>query len=127
MQDFFKKYFIFALILFALGIFPVLKFLSPKSQIGVFLNFLVFGALVFISTVVLLGSISKNNTNFSTLLISSMVLKMIIAVVYFLFTYSFFLNQKLIFIGSFFLAYLLFTGFEIVFLVNHINKSQRKS
>jgi hypothetical protein len=127
LADFFKKYFLFALLLFAVGIYPVLHFLSPKSQIGVFLNFLVFGALVFISTVVLIGSIGKNNTNFNTLLISSMVLKMIIAVVYFFFTYNLFMNQLLIFVGSFFLAYILFTTFEIVFLVGHIKKTQKKS
>jgi hypothetical protein len=126
LKDFFKKYLLFAIILFAIGIFPVKKFLSPMSQDAVFLNFLIFGALIFISTVVLLDSISKNNTNFNTLLFSSMILKMIIAIIYFFLTYKLFMRQLMIFVGSFFLAYLLFTTFEIVFLVNHIKKVQRK-
>jgi hypothetical protein len=121
-SDFFKKYFLFCVVIFLLGAYPVYHYLSPRSQIGIFLNFLVFGALVFVSTVVIIGSISKNNTNFTTMLMASMALKLVFAVIYFLFTYKVFAGQMLIFVGSFFLAYLLFTIFEVLYLAWYIKK-----
>jgi hypothetical protein len=123
LADFFKKYFLFCLILFLIGIYPVLQ-LAPKSQIGIFLNFLVFGALTFVSTVVILGSVSKNNSNLSTMVIASMALKLIFALVYFLITFSVFNDRVLIFVGSFFFAYLLFMVFEVAYIAWYIKKNK---
>ena len=123
LADFFKKYFIFCLILFLIGIYPVLQ-LAPKSQVGIFLNFIVFGALTFVSTVVLLGSISKNNTNLSTMVMASMALKLLFALVYFLITFQVFNDRVLIFVGSFFFAYLVFIVFEVVYIAWYIKKSK---
>jgi hypothetical protein len=121
--DFIKKYFLFCLVLFLIGIYPVLQ-LAPKSQVGIFLNFIVFGALTFVSTVVLLGSISKNNTNLSTMVMASMALKLLFALVYFLITYQIFNDRVLIFVGSFFFAYLLFVVFEVVYIAWYIKKNR---
>lgn len=121
--DFIKKYFLFCLVLFLIGIYPVLQ-LAPKSQVGIFLNFIVFGVLTFVSTVVLLGSISKNNTNLSTMVMASMALKLIFAMVYFLITYRIFNDRVLIFVGSFFFAYLVFVVFEVVYIAWFIKKNK---
>jgi hypothetical protein len=121
LADFFKKYFLFCLILFLIGIYPVYH-LAPKSQIGIFLNFLVFGALTFVSTVILLGSISKNNTNLSTMVMASMALKLVFAMVFFLITFKVFNDRVLIFVGSFFFAYLVFMVFEVAYLAWYLKK-----
>jgi hypothetical protein len=121
--DFIKKYFLFCLVLFLIGIYPVMQ-LAPKSQVGIFLNFIVFGALTFVSTVVLLGSVSKNNTNLSTMVMASMALKLIFALVYFLITYQIFNDRVLIFVGSFFFAYLVFVVFEVVYIAWYIKKNK---
>ena len=121
LADFFKKYFLFCLVLFLIGIYPVLQ-LAPKSQVGIFLNFLVFGALTFVSTVILLGSISKNNTNLSTMVMASMALKLVFAMVFFLITFKVFNDRVLIFVGSFFFAYLVFMVFEVAYLAWYLKK-----
>jgi hypothetical protein len=121
LADFFKKYFLFCLVLFLIGIYPVLQ-LAPKSQVGIFLNFLVFGALTFVSTVILLGSISKNNTNLSTMVMASMGLKLVFAMVFFLITFKVFNDRVLIFVGSFFFAYLVFMVFEVAYLAWYLKK-----
>jgi hypothetical protein len=121
--DFIKKYFLFCLALFLIGIYPVLQ-LAPKSQVGIFLNFIVFGALTFVSTVVLIGSISNNNTNLSTMVMASMALKLIFAMIYFLITYQIFNDRVLIFVGSFFFAYLVFIVYEVVYIAWYIKKNK---
>jgi hypothetical protein len=121
--DFIKKYFLFCLVIFLIGVYPVLQ-LAPKSQVGIFLNFIVFGVLTFVSTVVLLGSISKNNTNLSTMVMASMALKLMVALVYFLITYQIFNDRVLIFVGSFFFAYLVFIVFEVVYIAWYIKKNK---
>ena len=125
LTDFYKKYFLFCLVLFLIGIYPVMH-MALRSQVCIFLNFLVFGALTFVSSVIILGSISKNNSNLSSLVMASMALKLVFALVYFLLTYILleFNDRVLIFVGSFFLAYLLFMVFEVAYIAWYIKKNK---
>ena len=120
--SFIKKYIIFSLIVGILGTIPVISFLDPKLQLGVLVNFLVFFILVLTSTIILLTVLNKNSENFQMYTLAAIFAKMLIAVVYFYFIFGSFKNNLLIFVGSFFLSYLLFTIFEVTFLVRFLRK-----
>lgn len=122
LADFYKKYFLFCLGLFLLGVYPVLQ-KSDLTQAAIFLNFILFAALTFVSAVVILGSVGKNNSNISTMVMASMLLKLIFALIYFYITYQFFKDRVMIFVGSFFVAYILFIVFEITYIVWFIKKN----
>lgn len=120
--SFIKKYIIFSLIIGVLGAIPVISFLETKLQLGILINFLVFFILVLTSTIILLQVLNKNSENFQMYTLASIFAKMLIAVVYFYFIFGSFKNNLLIFVGSFFLSYLLFTIFEVTFLVRFLRK-----
>ena len=124
---FLKRFSIFSLIAGILLSIPVVSFLEPKLQLGVLGNYLIFFVLVLVSGLILLYVLMKDSGNFQTYTLAAMFIKMLIAIVYFYFVFETFKNDLLIFVGSFFLSYLLFTIFEVSFLVRFLRKKTEKA
>lgn len=121
-KNFLKNYVIFCLIILVVGGTLTTLLADPEVQMGVLGNFLIFFVLTLLSTVLLINVLSKNSDNFQLFTLASIFVKMIFAVIYFYFVFRTFKNNLLIFVGSFFLSYLLFTIFEVSFLVRFLLK-----
>ncbi|MEA3495842.1 MAG: hypothetical protein U9R42_07380 [Bacteroidota bacterium] len=120
---FLKKYLIFSVIIFAIAFFPVVKSFDNSLAIGMLYNCIVFFVLVLTSTLIMLKYATKDPSKFQTLILLSVFAKMIIAVVYFYFVFNSYENDLIAFTMSFFLSYLIFTLFEVVFLVSYLRKN----
>ena len=124
LRKFVIQYLLFSVIIILLAAFPVIYFLEGRLQIGLMLNFLLFFVMTFISTTILVNSLKKGTANFFRNFLIAIAIKMLIAVVYFYFIFDLYKEELILFVGSFFISYLLFTIFAIVFLVNYVNKIQ---
>jgi ABC-type uncharacterized transport system permease subunit len=124
--DFLKKYLLFSVLVALVVILPSVFLVDNHLVWGISLNLLVFFVLVFVSSIILLNAVNKNSQNFQTYTLGAIFAKMILAVVYFYFIFGLYKNNLLIFVGSFFLSYLLFTIFEVSFLVRFLRKKTDK-
>lgn len=127
---FFRNYLIFGMIVFLISLFPVYKFCIPNIRHGVLLNFLLFFILVLISTMIVYRSIKKNVLNIFNYILISIIVKMLFASIYFGLTFKYFRNSRIelyFFVISFFMYYLIFSIFEVLFLVRYLNKNQGKA
>jgi len=124
LRKFIIQYLLLSIIIIALATFPVIYFLESHMQIGLLLNFLLFFVMTFISTSILVSSLKKGSSNFFRNFLIAIAIKMLLAVVYFYFIFDLYKDEMILFVGSFFISYLLFTIFAIVFLVNYVNKIQ---
>jgi len=122
LKSFFVKYSIFTIILILIFTFPFLNYLDAHLQKAVLMNFILFFLLGFFSTFLLLKSVNKQAENFQKNFLLILTGKILIAVVYFIIVYKPYLENLIIFAGSFFLAYILFTIFEISFIVVILRK-----
>ncbi len=120
---FLKKYLIFSVIIFAIAFFPVIKSFDNSLATGMLYNFMVFFVLVLTSTLIMLKYATKDPSKFQTLILLSVFAKMVIAVVYFYFVFNSYETDLIAFTISFFLSYLIFTLFEVVFLVFYLRNN----
>ena len=121
-KEFLVKYLIFTLVCGILIAIPVLLILDLHQQYGILSNFILFFILVLASGIILLRALSKNSEHFQTYTLAAIFIKMIIAVIYFYFVFDSFKSELILFVGSFFFSYLLFTIFEVSFLVRYLRK-----
>ena len=121
-KQFVKQYLLFSLLIIVLAAFPVIRFLDTLLILGFLYNFFIFFVLVFISMIIILKSLMKNLTNFYIFFLGGIAVKMIIALVYFYFIFDIYKDYLILFVGSFFISYLIFTIFEIIFLVKSVKK-----
>jgi len=124
---FIRKYILFAGIIFLISLFPVWKFCHTNLQIGIMFNYLIFFVLVFISTLMVYRSIRNKEKNIFNGLLIAMAVKMLLAIIYFWIVFPFYSSDLLIFTFSFFIYYLVFSIFEVSFLVGYLNKNQEKA
>jgi len=121
-KDFIKKYLVFTVIALIVTGIPVYFFIDKHLQVGFLGNFLLFFILVLVSGIILIRSLSKDSSNFQTYTLAAIFIKMILAVIYFYFVFASFKEDLILFVGSFFFSYLLFTIFEVSFLVRYLRK-----
>jgi phosphatidylserine synthase len=129
-SGFSKKYMTFSIIVFAAVAILSFTIFKEDARTNIFANFLLFFILVYFSGIMLSKSTTVNNAKFFRNLTLSMLMKMLIGVAYFLLVISFievFKSNLVIFISSFFLAYLVFTIFEVIFLVGRFKELSKKA
>lgn len=121
-KSFLKTYsiftFILALVIFLLGSFVF----KPDDAKTIIINTLFFWIVVLISAIIMLRYISKDPAMFQQLILINVFSKLILAIAYFIAVFKNFNDSLIIFVGSFFTAYAIFTIFEVSFLVRKLKE-----
>lgn len=123
-KAFIKSYFIFSLIVFLVSL-PIIYILLPETiRMGAIINVIFFFILTFIMGMILIISLEKNAQQAYITVLSTVFVKMIVAVVFFLMVFRQFKTHLILFAFSYFVSYLIFTTFEVAFIVRNLNKMQ---
>ncbi len=123
-RKFFISFLIFSLIMAVLVWLIIRVFSLTNMAPGFWANYALFFSLTLLSTLLLLAFVSVNARRFQTMVLLSVFIKLVIAAIYFSMVYKNFSSDLLIFVSSFFISYLLFTIFEVSFLVRLLKKNE---
>jgi len=120
---FIGRYLLFSFVVALLSAIAIYFIAIPVLIPGLAGNFILFFLLSLASSIMLLRYIGKDAGRFQLMLLLAMFLKLVVAIVYFTLVYKFYSDNLLIFIVSFFLTYVLFTIFEVSFLVRLLRRN----
>jgi len=124
MKDFSKKYLIYSIITFVILVISVIYLIPEDVKTGVLLNFLFFFVITYPIALVVLYFTQKTPQQAPSIIMASTFLKIVISCIYFFFVFKQFSDYLYYFAGSFFIGYIIFTTFEVLFIVRKLNKKQ---
>lgn len=123
-KDFSVAYLLFSFVIAIITAISVFTFIPQGLKTGVVSNAAFFFFVTYLFGILLIVFLEKARQQATGLILSLVFLKMIVAVVYFLLVFKRYDEMLIYFTFSFFISYLIFTTFEVAFIVRKLNKKQ---
>jgi hypothetical protein len=127
MTVFLRKYSIFAIITALVTLIPFYIISAKGLFPGILLNFFLFFSLVLLSVMIIIRSFKNKRKLFFPYFAYTIAMKMIVGLIYFILIFRHYDKNLTIFVFSFFLYYLIFSIFEVSFIVRQLKGQQQES
>jgi len=118
------QYLLFTIVVLIAVVLPLYLLLYHAHKNIILLNSIFFAIITYPIGLITQHFAVKSPGQTPTIIIGMTFLKMIVSVVFFLLIYKHFSEFLYFFTASFFVSYLIFTTFEVTFIVRFLNKKQ---
>ena len=120
MPRFVLYFLIYLIFILGLASYPLYKYGDDKAWEAVFANLALFFFLTIISSWIMLKK--SQGENMLRAFVLSKVIKLLVAIIFFVVFLTDFKGRELLFALTFFGAYLLCTGFEVYYLMSNLRR-----
>lgn len=116
---------LFSGILYGIAYFAIQSWGSEAMLQATTYNFIYFFLITLITYPILIWALNKGGKGFMNVMYGGIFGKLLVSLIYLLFLFQSFKGEEFSFIFSFFIAYLLFTGFEIYLIMLNLRQISR--
>ena len=116
------QFFLYLLLLGVLAAYPLYEYGNPVIWKGLLANFLLFIVLTIVTFLIIMRK-GPDSSGIINGFLGSIGLKMIVALIYFIILLKKFDGNEIEFAVTFFIAYLVCTVFEVIYLLRNLRRN----